>query len=187
MKPRIVLQPRRARPFYGHHPWVYAGAIAAVAGSPAHGDEVEVFSHGGNFVAHGLYNSKSKIRVRLYSWSPEGALDREFFRGRLATALRLREGILALDDPVQPARAVRLVFSEADGLSGLTVDRYARWLVVQFTSLGLARRREMFTQLLVELARPEGMYLRTERGIGSLEGLELQDGPLWGQVPAEPG
>jgi 23S rRNA (cytosine1962-C5)-methyltransferase len=186
MKPRIVLQPRRARPFYGRHPWVYAGAVAAVEGNPADGDEVELVSHAGNFVARGLYNSKSKIRVRLYSWSPEGALDRDFFRGRLETALRLRGSILGLDDPEQRNRAVRLVFSEGDGLSGLTVDRYARWLVVQFTALGLALRREMLTELLVELTHPEGIYLRTERGIGTLEGLELHDGPLWGQTPVEP-
>jgi len=85
-----------------------------------------------------------------------------------------------------PGRACRLVFSEGDGLSGCTVDRYDRWLVLQFTGLGLARRRDMLTELLAELVRPEGIYLRTERGIGRLEGLELHDGPLWGQVPPEP-
>src|SRR5262249_57809532 len=57
---------------------------------------------------------------------------------------------------------------------------------MQFTSLGLAQRREMFAELLVELVQPDGIYLRTERGIGRLEGLQLQDGPLWGSVPAEP-
>jgi 23S rRNA (cytosine1962-C5)-methyltransferase len=85
-----------------------------------------------------------------------------------------------------PAGACRLVFSEGDGLSGLTVDRYARWLVVQFTALGLARRRDLLADLLVELLRPGGIYLRTERGIRQLEGLELQDGPLWGSVPEAP-
>jgi len=54
------------------------------------------------------------------------------------------------------------------------VDRYGRWLVVQFTSLALAQRREMFAELLMELVLPEGIYLRTERDIGRLEGLELQ-------------
>ena len=85
-----------------------------------------------------------------------------------------------------PGGACRLVFSEGDGLSGLTVDRYDRWLVVQFTALGLARRRERLTEILVELLRPEGVYLRTERGIGQLEGLELQDGLLWGRPPDGP-
>ncbi|HMC64076.1 MAG TPA: class I SAM-dependent rRNA methyltransferase [Gemmataceae bacterium] len=183
MTPRVILRPRRAQPFYGRHPWVYAGAIAAVEGEPADGDPVDVYSHAGSFIARGLFNSKSKIRVRLYSWAADVPLDRAFFQERLATAIRLRRDILGLDGS---GRACRLVFSEADGLSGLTVDRYARWLVVQFTALGLARRREMLADLLVELVQPHGIYLRTERGIGRLEGLELRDGPLWGQMPAGP-
>src|SRR5262245_30470305 len=107
--PRVVLQPRRARPFYGRHPWVYGGAIAAVAGAPADGDEVDLVSHTGNFIARGFYNSQSKIRVRLYSWSSGVPLDRAFFRDRLEGALRLRGPILGLD---RPGRACRLVFSE---------------------------------------------------------------------------
>ena len=179
----MVLHPRRARPFYGRHPWVYAGAIAAVTGAPADGSEVDLYSHDGQFLARGLYNSRSKIRVRLYAWDADTPLDRTFFANRLQAALRLRGPILGLD---RPGQACRLVFSESDGLPGMTVDRYDRWLVVQFTSLGLAQRRAMLTELLVELAGPEGIYLRTERGIGRLEGLELQDGPLWGTVPSEP-
>jgi 23S rRNA (cytosine1962-C5)-methyltransferase len=182
MNPRVVLQPKRARPFYGHHPWVYAGAVAAVEGEPGDGDVVDLVSHTGNFVARGLYNGHSKIRVRLYTWDPEQLLDRDFFRDRLAAAVRLRD-LLGLNGP---GRASRLVFSEGDGLSGCTVDRYDRWLVLQFTGLGLARRRELLTELLVELTGPEGVYLRTERGIGRLEGLELQDGPLWGEMPDGP-
>src|SRR6516162_2393557 len=181
--PRVVLHAKRARPFYGRHPWVYAGAVAAVTGNPADGAEVDIYSHGGQFVARGLYNSRSKIRVRLYSWDADQPLDHGFFRSRLRAALHLRGHILGLDGP---NRACRLVFSESDGLSGMTVDRYDRWLVVQFTALGLAQRREMIVELLTELAHPEGIYLRTERGIGQLEGLEIQDGILWGQVPAEP-
>jgi 23S rRNA (cytosine1962-C5)-methyltransferase len=180
---RVVLRARRARPFFGRHPWVYAGAIERVEGDPADGEVVDLLSHEGEFIARGLWNGCSKIRVRLYSWAHDVALDRDFFRERLATALHLRTAILGLN---QPGRACRLVFSEGDGLSGLTVDRYDRWLVVQFTALGLALRREMLIDLLVELCQPEGIYLRTEKGIGSLEGLKLQDGMLWGTVPAEP-
>jgi 23S rRNA (cytosine1962-C5)-methyltransferase len=180
---RVTLQPRRARPFYGRHPWVYAGAVAAVEGEPADGDVVDLYSHAGNFVARGLYNGRSKIRVRLYSWAPDVPLDADFFRGRLQAALRLRRELPGLDGP---GRAARLVFSEGDGLSGLTVDRYDRWLAVQFTALGLAARRELFAGLLAELLQPEGIVLRTERGIGKLEGLELHDGLLWGHLPEGP-
>jgi 23S rRNA (cytosine1962-C5)-methyltransferase len=182
MSAQVILLPRRARPFYGRHPWVYAGAIASVVGVPADGDDVDLISHAGHFIARGLYNSRSKIRVRLYSWSPDQSLDINFFRDRLEESIRLRD-ILGLHGP---GKACRLVFSEGDGLSGVTVDRYDRWLVVQFTSLGMARRSDMWRQLLSERLGPLGIYLRTERGIGKLEGLELQDGPLAGEPPTEP-
>ena len=90
MTARALLQPKRARPFYGRHPWVYAGAIAAVEGEPADGGVVDLVAHGGQFVARGLYNSQSKIRVRLYTWDAETQLDHHFFREQLAAALRLR-------------------------------------------------------------------------------------------------
>ena len=84
--PRVVLKPSCAQPFYGRHPWVFAGAVAAVTGSPADGAEVELHSEEGPFIARGLFNSQSKIRVRLYSWTPEQTLDREFFKSRLQAA-----------------------------------------------------------------------------------------------------
>ncbi len=182
MTPRVILQPRRARPFYGRHPWVYAGAIAAVEGAPADGDVVDLFSHTGLFVARGLYNSRSKIRVRLYTWDADVPLDRAFFRGRLEDALELRR-LLGLGGPGQ---ACRLVFSEGDGLSGCIVDRYGRWLALQFTSLGLAQRREWIVEALVDLLQPTGIYQRTERGIGQVEGLEAHDELLWGEAPTGP-
>ncbi|MBM3995328.1 MAG: class I SAM-dependent rRNA methyltransferase [Planctomycetes bacterium] len=204
--PRVILKAKRARPFFGMHPWVYAGAIEAVEGTPADGTVVDLVSTAGTFVARGLYNSQSKIRVRLYSWDPAPALDDAFFRTQLQRAIHLRRDVLRLTG------SCRIVFSEADGLSGMTIDEFdgwraeprkgpvdgdvtrpltglgspERWLVVQFTSLAMAQRREMFADLLTELVQPAGIYLRTERGIGQLEGLELHDGPLGGNVPTEP-
>ena len=181
--PRVVLKPRRARPFYGQHPWVFTGAVATVDGDPSDGDVVDLVSNTGDFVARGLYNSRSNIRVRLYSWSPAVALDEAFLRARLERAIRLRYDILRLGGS---DGACRLVFSEADGLSGLTIDQYDRWLILQFTSLGLAQRRDTLADILQDLLKPAGMYMRTERGIGQLEGLDLHDGPLRGSAPSEP-
>ncbi|HTU93230.1 MAG TPA: class I SAM-dependent rRNA methyltransferase [Gemmataceae bacterium] len=180
MTARVILQPRRARPFYGRHPWVYAGAIAAVEGAPADGDVVDLFSHTGHFVARGLFNNRSKIRVRLYTWDAGTPLDRAFFRTQLEEAIELRR-LLGL---MEPGRACRLVFSEGDGLSGCTIDCYDRWLALQFTSLGLAQRREWIVEALVDLLHPAGIYQRTERGIGELEGLEARDELAWGEAPA---
>ncbi len=149
--PKVILKPKRAQPFFGRHPWVFAGAIDSVSGEPADGDEVDVVSTAGTFIARGLFNSQSKITVRLYSWDEGVALDRDFFRTRFQRAIDLRHHVLHL---AGPDRGYRLVFSESDFLSGMVVDRYADWLAVQFTSLGLANRRDMLAELLEELLGP---------------------------------
>ncbi len=183
MSAAATLKPRHALPFFKHHPWVFAGAIRDVRGDPQPGDEIELRSHEGEFIAHGLFNPHSQIRVRLYSWVESARLDNDFWKSRLQSASQLRHRLFGTDNDVA---AYRLINSEADGLSGLTVDRYDRWLSVQFTSLALANRRELLLELLRELTDPVGIILRTEKGMQTAEGLELSDGLLWGEPPPRP-
>jgi 23S rRNA (cytosine1962-C5)-methyltransferase len=181
--PRVRLEAGRERPLLGRHPWVFSGAIRRVEGEPSDGDEVDVYTSDGAFVARGLFNSRSQIRVRLYSWTPGVPLDDAFFAERLARALALRRALGLLEGE---RSAARLVFSEGDGLSGLVVDRYGPWIAVQLTSLALARRLDGVLDALEALLHPRGVYLRTEKGILEEEGLELVDGRLRGDEPEEP-
>jgi 23S rRNA (cytosine1962-C5)-methyltransferase len=178
---QVHLKPKRALPFYARHPWVFNGAIDRADGPPAPGSEVELVTSTGDFVARGLYNPASKINVRLYSWDAEERLDEAFFRKRLEAAIRLRHDWLKLNHG--PDAAYRVVFSEADGLSGMVADRYGDYVTVQFTALGLAQRRDMLGRLLQELLGVKGVYVRTEKGVGQLEGLEIHDGLLCGEMP----
>ena len=181
--PKVVLKPRRAQPFFARHPWVFSGAVARVEGEPAPGAEVALVTEHGEFVARGLYNPHSNIQVRLYGWEAAAPLDEAFWSSRLDEAIRLRRDVLRM---IKPDSACRMVFSEADGLSGLVVDRYGDWLSVQMTSLALASRRELLTRLLNEKLTPAGIWLRTERGIREAEGLEIADGLLCGAAPPRP-
>jgi 23S rRNA (cytosine1962-C5)-methyltransferase len=177
-----ILKPRKARPFYGRHPWVLASAIARVEGQVADGDVVDLVSDAGKFIARGLFNGQSRIRVRLYTWDPSQALDGAFFRERLQTAVAWRAR-LGLD---APDGAARLVFSEADGLSGLIVDRYAEWLSIQVNALALVSRLDDMVGVLEDLLHPRGIVLRTEKGVAAAEGIELRDGPFRGALPEGP-
>jgi 23S rRNA (cytosine1962-C5)-methyltransferase len=180
--PRVYVKPRRARPFFARHPWVFVSSIERVEGEPAPGAEVEVFSHERQFIARGLYNSHSAIRVRLYRWTNE-PLDEAYWSRLLAEAVRLRHEQLGLGGS---RSAYRVVASEGDGISGLTVDRYAGWLVVQFTSLALYERRADLLRLLLEQTGAEAILSRTERGIAEQEGLTLHDEALVGRLPEGP-
>lgn len=183
MTATVVLKPRKAKPFFARHPWVFDGAIASVVGRAEPGACVRVVSHEGQFVAHGLYNPASKIRVRLYSWDADRTVDADLVRERIEQAIRLRHDVLRLNDP---RGACRLVYSESDGLSGLVVDRYAQYLVVQFTSRAVAQFEAAILATLCRCLAPAGIYRRTERGIGALEQLELADEPVSGTVPDAP-
>jgi 23S rRNA (cytosine1962-C5)-methyltransferase len=182
MLPQVVLKAQKARTFSSRHPWVFEKAIERIEGDPSNGDEVDLVTHHGKFVARGILNHQSRIRVRLYTWTGGEELDAEFWRRKIQSAIALRKH-LGYDDP---QGAARLVFSEGDGLSGLVVDRYADYLAVQVTSLGIASRLPMIIGLLVELTNPRGIVLRTERGMTQAEGLDLRDGPYWGQAPEGP-
>jgi 23S rRNA (cytosine1962-C5)-methyltransferase len=182
--PRVVVKPRRARPFFARHPWVFVTSIARVEGEPAPGEEVEVFSHERQFIARGLYNPHSAIRVRLYRWENE-PLDEAYWSRQIDRALRLRHDVLGLERS-GPGRAYRIVSSEGDGISGLTVDRYDRFLVVQFTSLALYERRDLLLRPLLERTGAEAVLSRTERGIAEQEGLNVHDDVLVGTIPDAP-
>jgi 23S rRNA (cytosine1962-C5)-methyltransferase len=179
---QAILKPRKARPFYARHPWVLDSAIDRVEGDPADGDVVDLLGDKGKFIARGVFNSRSRIRVRLYTWDADTPLDDAFWRRRTAAALELRSQ-LGYDDP---QGAARLIFSEGDGLSGLIVDRYADYLAVQATAQAMAVRLPQIVPMLVEMLHPRGIMLRTERGVSRSEGIELRDGPYWGAPPDGP-
>jgi 23S rRNA (cytosine1962-C5)-methyltransferase len=180
--PRVVIKPRRARPFFARHPWVFVTSIERVEGDPNPGDEVVVVSHEGQFIARGLFNHRSSIRVRLYRWDDE-PIDREFLASKVAEACSMRFDLLGLG---YPKSATRIIFSESDGLSGLTVDRFDRWLAVQFTSLALYEKRDWIIPELVAFTAAEGIILRGEKGIPSQEGLKIEEGVIHGTLPDGP-
>ena len=179
----VVLKPKRARPFFGRHPWVLDTAVLRVDGTPADGDVVDLATHDGTFVARGLWNASSKLRVRLYAFDAATRLDDGLWKSRIASAVGLRQSI-GLDDR---AGAARLVNSEGDDLSGLIVDRYGEWLSVQVTALAMSHRLDTVCDTLESLVAPKGILLRgAERGLAKLEGLHLPDRLVRGTAPSGP-
>lgn len=190
-KAKVTLLPRKALPFYGRHPWVLASAVQkveAIGGKKLKeekldGEPVDLYNEKNKFVARGFYNSQSRIRVRLFTWSEGEALDETLFRRRIGQAILLRDQIGYEVVADRDQTATRLVFSEGDGLSGLVVDRYGEYLVVQATSLGIAKRIEMIVGILQDLLRPKGILLRADKSMAKLEGVEFTEELHWGELP----
>lgn len=122
------------------------------------------------------FSADSQITLRLLSDKPE-AVDRRFFRERFSAAVAHRERV------VQGSDAYRLVFSEADRLPGLIVDRYGPYLVLQTLNQGMDCERELITECLQELLAPAGILARNDASVRRLEGLPLEVVTLAGEIP----
>jgi len=162
---------RRART----HPWIFKGDVADVSDVTA-GDAVTVLDAGGRFVGRGLFNPRPALCCRIYTWIDE-PLDRAFVAGRIPTAVQAREGC--------GREAVRLVWSEADGLPGLVVDRYGPVLVVQCLTLGMARHRAGVVAALRERLGDLPVVSMDDATMADLEGFEPVAGWLDRQGPDE--
>lgn len=166
------------------HPWVYGAEITALEGAYENGDLVDVVSRKGSYLGTGLINDHSKIRVRLLSRNANDRFDEAFWERRLRYAWEYRKTVMG---PVD-IRCCRLVFGEADGLPGLTVDRFENVLVAQVLSLGMETRKELLFSLLVKILREDGetingVYERNDVAIRELEG--LTQGKGWFPLPGE--
>ena len=179
----VLVKAKRARPFFGRHPWVLDTAIDRVEGTPADGDVVDLATHEGRFIARGIWNASSRLRVRLYAFESDVPLDAPFWRSRIDAAIALRR-TLGLDDR---SGAARLINSEGDDLSGLIVDRYGDHLAIQVTSLAMAGRLDAICDALEAAVKPAGILLRgADRGLSKLEGLHLPDRVIRGTAPEGP-
>lgn len=174
----VRLRPGREARLRAGHLWVYEGEIADVGDGAVPGGIVDVFDAGKRFLGRGYYNPASQIRVRLLA-RQRVPIDEGFFAGRLRDALAYRERC-------RPgAAAARLVYSEADLLPGLIVDRYGDYLVVQILTLGMEVRRDLLLDLLAAEIAPRGIQERSQGASRAREGLPPRVGPCYGEVPEE--
>ena len=181
-EPIVKLKARRAKPFFLRHPWVFSGAVREVLGAPDKGQVVAVVDDRGRFIGRGFYNADSQIVVRLFTWDPDQIVDDAFWKNRLEIAVQLRR---RLPDLGCSTNAYRLVFSDADGLPGLIVDRYADILVTQFLTAGMARRRQLIFDALMELISPRGIYERSDDEATAKEGISPVRRVVRGEVTEE--
>jgi len=162
------------RAFSGH-PWIFSSDVAS-RGEAQPGDVVKVADPRGRPIGVAHYSSTSQITLRLLSSRVE-PIDLEFFRRRLTAAIAHRQLV------VRDSNACRLVFSEADLLPGLIVDRYGSYLVVQMLSQGMERSRDLIVHCLTELLQPAGILARNDAAVRKLESLPLEVTVLAGEVP----
>ena len=175
----VYLKKDREVPVLRGHPWIFSGAVESVEGDAEAVGVADVFDHKKTWIARGLYNPKSQIRVRLITWREE-TIDRDFFARRIAHALALRQDFLSTT-----TNAYRLINGEGDFLPGLIVDRYADFLVCQFFTAGLEQFKNDIVAALSALESVHGIFEKSEGRVRDEEGLGHFVGVVSGEEPPE--
>ncbi len=173
------LLPGRERSLLQRHPWIFSGAIDAVAGDPAPGATVTVTSAEGEPLALAAWSPASQIRARIWSFDPAATIDATFFDAMVHRAASARA-------PLLDARhtAVRLVHGESDGLPGVVADRYGDVIVVQLLAAGADARRDAIFGALASLQGVTCIVERSDADVRALEGLPSRSGVVHGTLPA---
>ena len=182
--PQITITPKGEAALVGGHPWVYEGEVTGLSGPVSDGQLVDVISRRGSWLGCGFFNSRSRIRVRVLSRNTNDRFDEAFWRRRIQYAWDYRKTVMGPED----SRCCRMIFGEADGFPGLTVDRFESVLVAQVLCLGMELIKEELFSLLLEVLRSDGqdvvgVYERNDVAIRDLEGMEQGKG--WHPVDGE--
>ena len=181
--PRVVITAKGTRWVEQGHPWIYEGEVIRQEGACENGGLVDAVNEKGKYLGTGFLSEKSKIRVRLLSRNANDRFDAAFWQRRLQYAWDYRKTVMG--DQIS---CCRIIFGEADGFPGLTVDRFSDLLVTQTLSIGMERAKDMIFPALVKLLREDGevirgVFERNDVAIRELEGMAQNKG--WYVLPGE--
>ena len=175
--PQLIITKKGSRSVQAGHPWIYDEEVLTPQDQLENGCLVDAVTENGRYLGTGLLSRKSRIRVRILSQNANDRYDEAFWRRRIQYAWNYRKIVMGED-----VSCCRLIFGEADGFPGLTVDRFADLLSVQCLSYGMEKRKSLIYPLLLEVLAEDGQMIRGifERNDNALREREgLQQGKGW--------
>ena len=155
--------------------WVYDNQVAWVDEDCVDGGIADVIRSDGVFLGRGFFNGQSKIVVRLLT-REKIDVDAQLIRSRIFAAWERRKELGFKS-------ACRVVYGDADGLPGLTVDKFGDYLSYQIVSAGMETFQHVVINTLVEIFQPKGICQRNDVSVREKEGLPLVSGCVFGIVP----
>ena len=155
---------------------LYHDEVKEIIGSYKNGDIVDIVDAEFAFIARGYINENSNALVRVMSLKEE-VIDKNFFKQKIKKAYERRNHLN------KETNCIRLFYSEADGIPGLIVDKFDKYLSVQFRTLGIERYRDDIIKALKEVVKPKAIYDRSDVETRVKEGIEMTSGSVMGEIP----
>lgn len=170
---RVRLRPAAEKAVRSGHPWVFADSIKSEHRQGGIGDLAIIYDRNDKFLAAGLYDPESPIRVRIVHVGKPQNIDRAFWSKAIARTFALRRELFG-----EETNGYRIINGESEGFPGLVIDRYAGVLVLKIYTSAWLPRLPMIKELLAEQSPDSAMVLRLARNLQSLaaQDYDLHDG-----------
>lgn len=184
-RPRLAVRVTKdaGRQIRGGHPWVFDSSVVSVSPEGETGDLAVVFDEKRKFMAIGLFDADSPIRIRILHHGRPRTIDGEFWKERLAAAVARRGDLVGSDETT----AYRVIHGENDGMGGLVLDRYGTAGVLKvYTAAWFAFLADL-VPILRDVLALDTLLIRFSRGVAKGDTAGFVDGQaLVGEVPGEP-
>ena len=175
---RLRLTPNAERHVRARHPWVYSDSVTDMNREGDVGELAVIYDRENKFLAIGLYDPTSPLRVRILHAGKPVKITREWWRERLASVMAIR-----LSNFDENTNGYRCVSGENDGFPGMVVDRYADVLVMKLYSAAWLPWLDDMLEMFVQELKPSAVVLRMSRNMQeiALKRWNVREGLVHGQ------
>ncbi len=176
---RLRLSPAAEKAVRAGHPWVFSDSVRDQNREGTAGEIAVIYDRNDKFLAVGLYDAASPLRIRVLQAGKPVTITPEWWRERFAATVAKREGMFGPE-----TNGYRLINGESDGWPGLVLDRYADVFVLKLYSAVWLPRLDEIRDLIVSTFSPDALVLRLSRNITAFASSahDVQEGLLHGET-----
>lgn len=173
---KIILERGKEKKIQNFYPNVFKDEIKNIIGEVKNGDIVDVCTEDMTFIARGYITDSTSSFVRVLTTKDE-KIDKDFFLKKIREAYKKREHLF------NETNCVRAFYSEGDGIPGLIIDKFEKYVSVQFRNSGIESFRQEIVNVIKKVMKPKGIYERSDVENRTHEGVEQKTGIIFGEIP----
>ncbi|MDY4010866.1 MAG: class I SAM-dependent rRNA methyltransferase [Fusobacterium gastrosuis] len=173
---KIIVKKDKEQKILNFYPNVYKDEVREIIGNFKNGDIVDVCNSEMKFLARGYITEGTSALVRVLTTKDE-KIDKEFIYKRIKQAYDKRKNLS------QETNSIRVFFSEADYIPGLIIDKFDKYVSVQFRNSGVETFKSDVINAIKKYLKPKGIYERSDVENRVIEGVDIQTGTLYGEIP----
>lgn len=173
---RVILEEGKEKKLLNFYPNVFKDDIKSIQGTVNNGDIVDVCMKDLKFVGRGYVTEGTSAYVRILTHKEE-TIDKEFIQSKIKRAYEKRAHLS------KETNCIRAFYSEADGIPGLIIDKFDKYISVQFRNSGIDSLRQEIINAIKKIFKPKGIYERSDVENRTNEGVEQKTGIIYGDIP----